>query len=237
MTTIETDLTELRGLLRRMDRLLLKPDVRAAVDVSGNPEYVATGEIIESAWGNAVKDRVRAIFPTRADLDAWTQSPVGTHAYTVDDGHSWVRGLSGWEWDGPQGVIGFVERPTNAGPVQQGETVPIAGMEVTVTVPSGRLLKIEFNCRHVTGGVPGDYGSLSIRNPAGFQYMDGLYVVGAGHPMSGAISSAITIARVIAMNAGTETFGLWVGAAAGAATLSAIAQAPMNLIITDVESQ
>jgi hypothetical protein len=58
MTIDTAELTEMRALIRRFEQLLATPDARAAVDPDGYPGQVAAGELIESAWGNAVVDKL-----------------------------------------------------------------------------------------------------------------------------------------------------------------------------------
>jgi hypothetical protein len=90
------ELSELRSLIARMDQLLT-PDLRAAVDNAGNPGAVAAGELIESTWGNAVKDRVVQRYATDAALRAATP-PFGQLATSPElSGTVWWRTTAdGW---------------------------------------------------------------------------------------------------------------------------------------------
>jgi hypothetical protein len=72
--TIETaDLTEVRQLVRRMEQMLATPGAQAAVNPDGTPGNVASGALIESAWGNAVADSFKK-------LDSATKQGYGTIA-------------------------------------------------------------------------------------------------------------------------------------------------------------
>jgi hypothetical protein len=59
MTVTESTTAELRALVHRLEHLLAGPDARAATDLDGYPAHVAPGELIESAWGNAVVDTLQ----------------------------------------------------------------------------------------------------------------------------------------------------------------------------------
>lgn len=50
------DADRLRTLVAELDRLLAGPSQLAATNPDGTPGRVAAGELIESAWGNAVSD-------------------------------------------------------------------------------------------------------------------------------------------------------------------------------------
>jgi len=61
----------------------------AAVDANGNPGDVASGELIESAWGNAVANRVVDYYPTKAAWDAGPHNAgqmyrIGYEIYSFD---------------------------------------------------------------------------------------------------------------------------------------------------------
>jgi hypothetical protein len=66
-----------------------------AVDTYGNPNAVATGELIESAWGNAVEQRVVSTFPSVAVLLA-APLPLGATAIATDVGTMFRRLAGGW---------------------------------------------------------------------------------------------------------------------------------------------
>ena len=53
--------SELRSLVARIEQLLDVQVVPASVNPDGTPGAVASGELIESAWGNAVANTMQAI--------------------------------------------------------------------------------------------------------------------------------------------------------------------------------
>lgn len=87
MTDTQEQLGELREQMARIERLLaprLTPSPTVATDDYGNPSYVAPGEIIESAWGNSVSDRVVRVFPDGPSVGTWTEAPNGALASQLD---------------------------------------------------------------------------------------------------------------------------------------------------------
>ena len=115
--TIETvDVAEFRSLVRRMEQLLATPEAQAAADANGNPGAVAAGELIESAWGNAVKDRVVRKYANDAALRA-DSPPNGTLGWSPDVGcFTWERRAGSWRRDvGPASCVVTLSAPSNAG--------------------------------------------------------------------------------------------------------------------------
>lgn len=119
------ELAEMRSLIQRMDQLLATPGLRAAVDVHGNPSGVAAGELIESAWGNSVKDRVVQKYATddalRASTPPMGQMAVSTEGYaslfmtTPDLGwqraitRAWANGTASAPSTGGNASLSFYE--------------------------------------------------------------------------------------------------------------------------------
>jgi hypothetical protein len=93
-----TDVVRLRALVTELDRLLA-PDLPAlaVVDPDGNPGHVTAGELIESAWGNAVVDRVVKRYANKAAIDAVVSPANGTIALAVDTGWLWLRKAGVWQ--------------------------------------------------------------------------------------------------------------------------------------------
>lgn len=65
------------------------------LDAHGNPNLVAPGELIESAWGNSVVGRVVPRFPNKTALDTYSAT-VGTLAVTTDLNVVWMRAAGVW---------------------------------------------------------------------------------------------------------------------------------------------
>ena len=110
------ELSEMRSLVQRIDQLLATPGLMAAVDGAGNPGAVAAGELIESAWGNSVKDRVVRKYSGDAQLSA-DAAPNGTHGWSPDNGGwTFVRRANSWRRNvGSASAIAQVSAPTTGG--------------------------------------------------------------------------------------------------------------------------
>jgi hypothetical protein len=67
----------------------------AATDANGNPSGVVTNELIESAWGNSVRDRVVRTVPNNNALST-INAVNGTLAATADNG--WLFQRIGANW-------------------------------------------------------------------------------------------------------------------------------------------
>lgn len=64
MTMTDVDLARWESLVSRLEALVPgAPVPLGGVDPDGFPSHVAAGELIESAWGNAVVDKLRAMQP------------------------------------------------------------------------------------------------------------------------------------------------------------------------------
>jgi len=68
-----------------------------AIDSSGNPADVASGELIDSPWGNATQERVVRIFPTTAARNAWTDPLNGVICFVADIRRHFVRNATVWD--------------------------------------------------------------------------------------------------------------------------------------------
>ena len=98
----ETQLARLEDMLTRLETLEAGARLPAlpsplVFDAYGNPGAVAPGDLIESAWGNAVKDRVLHRFPTKTALDAWHPG-AATLAVTTDLNVVWFYDSSTSTW-------------------------------------------------------------------------------------------------------------------------------------------
>lgn len=101
---------ELRGLVARIEQMLEVPIALASTDASGNPSLVAAGELIESAWGNAVAGRVVKRFANIAARDAAypaATAGIGALCVTTDTITLWVSNGTSWIVAAP-GLVGYV---------------------------------------------------------------------------------------------------------------------------------
>jgi len=79
-------------------------DVAPLATVIAEPGWVpsvAAGAVIESTWGNAVRDRLMHRFASTADRDTnWPAAPSGAMCITTDTGRMWRRTLGAWQAQG-----------------------------------------------------------------------------------------------------------------------------------------
>jgi len=76
------------------------------LDGYGNPGLVAAGQLIESAWGNAIVGRTVMRFPDKAALDTVAPSN-GALAVTVNEGVVWFGAGGTWHPTAIGGRISF----------------------------------------------------------------------------------------------------------------------------------
>jgi hypothetical protein len=104
---------------------------------------VAAGEIIQSAWGNEIRDRTIQVFANQADLTAtWPDAPDGANAWIVDE-RTLMRRIGG-AWV-PTTQAGEVALTTNSG----------GGATITFPIP--------FPARPYVHAIDGDSGSAGLR--------------------------------------------------------------------------
>lgn len=78
----DDQVARLERLLDRIERLGVSVEPLAATDTDGNPGAVAAGELIESAWGNAVADHVVKRYALGSRLPA--TKPLGALAVNTE---------------------------------------------------------------------------------------------------------------------------------------------------------
>lgn len=84
------ELGELGGLLRGISP-------QAAIPATGLVPDVVDGQLVESAWGNAIRDRALGRHDSYAALKSqWPTPADGAHALTLDDGRIYTRRLGRW---------------------------------------------------------------------------------------------------------------------------------------------
>ena len=137
---------------------------------------------------------------------------------------------------GPQGLIGYSERVTAAGPLGETEQVAITGLTFSVTLTTSRYLRVEAWCRHVSSGSDGGYGALQVRNAASVVVAEGLYIC-SGALGGGNLSGSIHAARNLLLAPGAHSFTVWGYAIRGTMTISATATAPITLSTYDMGAQ
>jgi hypothetical protein len=104
----DNNLDRLESLVARLEALgLAAPGPTVATDLYGNPGNVASGELIESAWGNAVADRSIKTYPTLNDMLTNPGSVYGEHA--VVDGTIYAYVWNGTAWVMPRGTVLYTQ--------------------------------------------------------------------------------------------------------------------------------
>lgn len=62
---------------------------------------VAPDQLIQSSWGNEIRNRSNQVFANYAEVKSgWTTPPEGATAVTLDDGRRYTRWSSRWYWQG-----------------------------------------------------------------------------------------------------------------------------------------
>ena len=71
------------------------------------PDVVA-GTLVQSAWGNEIRDRTVQQFSTVAERNTWIDPPKGAMAVTTDTNALWMRGDTQWHAAVIQGRSGIL---------------------------------------------------------------------------------------------------------------------------------
>lgn len=120
------NLDRLELLVSRLEQLGISAAPRAPVDPDGTPGTVATGELIESAWGNSVVANIDALYRSQPRspgpyVGAWPPAGQGwpTRGYLFRTGHAavalsafgdaWIDFAAPFDF----GVFAIVATPTN----------------------------------------------------------------------------------------------------------------------------
>lgn len=134
------------------------PETR--MDAHGNPGLVAAGELIESAWGNAVVGRVVQRFPNITALNAWAPGN-GAIAGTVTPPTVWIRQGGTWIPDG--GMVPSAKLGRNANQAIPNATLTAVTWQIQVlgnffnaTLPGTGLVAPYSGLYNVTANVNWD---------------------------------------------------------------------------------
>jgi hypothetical protein len=164
---------------------------------------VITGEPIESAWGNEVRDKLVHIVASVAALPS--DEPDGGLAYVQATNGLYLRRGSVWV-PVPGGHLGTAETTANQTGLGAG-TTDLTGLSVAVTVPAGRRLKIsglvainQVNAGGVAGMFIRDEANNNLQrvrqtmavNDIGFLYAQAVITPSAGahtYKLSGTTSA------------------------------------------------
>jgi len=98
------------------------------------PDVVANA-LIQSAWGNEIRDRTVQSFATVTERNTWAAPPKGALAVTLDSLSLWQYDGTAWVPAGPNGVVGYAE--LTAGFAYSTSPIDIPGLSVTFTAAGG----------------------------------------------------------------------------------------------------
>jgi hypothetical protein len=120
---------------------------------------VAAGTIIQSVWGNEVRDRTTQLFASVAARDTWATPPTGAVCVTLDTMTPWMRGAAGW-FVLPGTVVAHTEDLVE---VQWGVSTQAAIATASpVQFYAGTRYGITFDCNW-RGTVLGDVHQFELR--------------------------------------------------------------------------
>lgn len=130
------------------------------------------------------------------------------------------------------GLIGYVTRVTNAGPVSTATLTDITGVSVTFTANANRMIILEFWCSAVTASDTTTFGQLAIVEGSNI-----LAYATTGTTIAGVGSGPATFVKYLwqAPSAGSHTVKAQLarGAGAGSVTIAADSSRPMYLSVMD----
>jgi hypothetical protein len=153
----DTAVARLEAILERLERLGLAPPTpgqQAAVNPDGTPAPVVSGELIESAWGNAVSDSITELRRFHGVLGA---SSGQTIANATEAPISWTE-----QWDSN---AYFGGGSTITIPTGLSGTYGIQLRITSTTLPAGVVrVRIETPGELATGYMPSGYGDVSVSN-------------------------------------------------------------------------
>jgi len=108
-------LAQLTAQLADVRRLAMGREVGAAplaIPSTGLIPDVTDGALIETAWGNAIRNTTVGRFDNLAQLNAqWSAAPVGARAVMLDTFRTYTKRATAWQ---PDTAGGFVTVATNA---------------------------------------------------------------------------------------------------------------------------
>lgn len=186
--------------------------------------WVVGEEVLAADFNNYVQNQTVPAFASVAQRDAqWTGPPAGAVCVTTDTGSFWQR--IGAVWWKPFGRAGYAERTSNAGP--QGAEAA-AGVSITVTVPAGRLLRLETGVRAINNSASNGGAFLRIKEGSTVIY-ETYYIARADLAGNGGM-----MGRTISPTAGAHTYGIYLEGNPGTATIIASTSYPCWLEAIDM---
>jgi hypothetical protein len=150
---------------------------------------VSPNELIESAWGNTIRDHVVQTFATVAERDTWTGAPNGAVAMTLDSGTLWKR--VGGAWLGvPSGTIAYGDTTAAYESGDIGTTAVSVLVTPSVTLHAGRKYRASAGLGVIARtGTTNLAGTQEFTAPAGFPTINrDVPLPGANIAVSGAVA-------------------------------------------------
>lgn len=168
-------------------------------------------EVLAADFNTYLQNQVVPAFTNVAQRDSqWAAPPNGAVCVTVDTGTCWQR--IGGTWFRVFGRLGYNQRTTAMAALTAETTV---GVDVTVTVPANRLIRLDAYIRSVNGSAnPNGGGFVRIKEGATVLNEAQVTINGSN------IGHAVSLSRTIQPTAAAHTYGLYV-AGSGTVTVQA----------------
>jgi hypothetical protein len=192
---------------------------------------VTAGTIIQSAWGNQIRDRTVQVFATVAERNAlWPAPPRGAMCITVDTLALWIfdTGAGGWR-PTPGTVLATSVSTALASNTSASVRVQLPGsLTAAVVFPAARVVRVDVHAGLQTDTL-NRQGRVEAR-------MDSVAVASVQQVLTGSAVGGPTQANVagsalVLVPAGSHTFDLAVLSPQGSGSITAVAGA--RLIVTE----
>jgi hypothetical protein len=151
---------------------------------------VVSGELIQAAWGNEIRDRTVQVFATVAERDSlWPDAPAGAVCLTLDTGTLWHRASAVWYQRSPY-LVAECRLATDKQTATGTPGVLVATVVFTVG-PGRRCYRATLQAQHQRSGVGGltrSYvGVAGVPNPNIIIQTRHEVLGGPGHEHSAAV--------------------------------------------------
>ena len=191
----------------------------------GQKTWAVGEEVLAADMNSFLQNQVIPQFASTAQRDSqWPSPPLGAVCITTDTMTVWYR-LASTYWYKAYGRLAGAARTSDAGPT--GTTDATLGVDITVTVPTGRLIRLEAHFR----------GSIIASGAALLRIKEGATVITeVQSPSAGAsgVGSGASFGRTITPASGAHTYGLYVAASTGTCTVQGSTSYPITLEAFDV---
>jgi hypothetical protein len=173
---------------------------------------VASGELIQSAWGNQIRDRTLQRFANFAALVAeWPDATDGAHAWLIDEASMVTRVGAIWKLAGPGGILAYGEVPPGADYTRTA-AIQYIGTEVASLAFTLRSTRRVRYWGQVFGGIGVADGriDLTVRTAtAPVTAASPAVTISRFNAPSAGAAGLMTATKVVSLAAGTYYFGLY----------------------------